>query len=514
MSSSDSSHWSSFLLTDEEYRRLSKDDQDLYLYLLKERNKELKRQKLILYLPNPKQETFHRSNAHVRAVFGGNRSGKTTCGCVEFLWHLTGMYPDWYPKEKRYNRAVKGRIFCEDFQKAGMRVIVPAIEEWLDMDMVAKKTHNPMGFPIFWQLKNGSAFEILTYEQKTAQYEGWKGDIAWFDEPPSREKYIATLRGLVDASGFCWLTLTPLSQPWLYDELVTNRNDDIFTITMDIRDNLIREVDGIKFGHLSEEAIERFEESLNPEEKEARIHGKFLHLTGLVYKAFNPTIHVNDVDMKKTWTRYMAIDPHPRTPTACLWLAVDEHLNFWVYDELFLDGMDIKEIANAIKAQEGSLAADVRFIDPAMDKENPIVGNFNIRKELMKHGIYTIRANNDWEYGKDCVDRAIQPKWNAMLGEEVPQLHIDSGCKRLLYEFTHYVWEYKQRGPEQAQRQKPIKKDDHMMDCLRYILAGNPTFMNRDRDAEEDAGPSYKGTYAKYQTVPEAKGSYRSLVER
>ncbi len=427
---------------------------------------------------------------------------------------MTGMYPDWYPEELRYKRSVKGRIFCEDFQKAGARVIVPAIEEWLDMNLVAKKMHNPMGFPIYWTLKNGSSFEILTYEQKTAQYEGWKGDIAWFDEPSPRDKYIATLRGLVDTGGRVMLTLTPLSQPWLYDEIISNPNQEhIFHTIMDIRDNLIREENGIKYGHLTEDRIRKFEASLKPEEKEARIHGRFLHLTGLVYKSFNSNIHVlPNIEIKPQWTRVMAIDPHPHTPTACLWMAVDERENFWVYDELYLAEMDSKEMANAIKAQEGHLDAHYRFMDPAMDKDSPLAGGFNVRKEFMRYGLYTIRANNDWDYGKDSVDRAILPKWNPLLGKEAPQLHISALCKRLIYEITHYIWEIKARTEYQSAKQRPLKKDDHLMDCLRYILASNPRFIEQEED--DDVEPKYAGDYTKHTVEASApKRSYRSLTE-
>jgi len=448
-------------------------------------------------------------------VLGGNRSGKTTCGCVEFLWHLTNTYPDWYPEGKRYKRSVKGRIFCEDFQKAGMRVIVPALEEWLDMSFVSKKVRNPMGFPIYWELKNGSSFEILTYEQKTDQYEGWKGDMAWFDEPPPRDKYIATIRGLIDSNGRAWLTLTPLKQPWLYDELFANADGaNVFAVTMDIRDNLIREEDGIHYGHLTEEAIRKFENSLKPEEREARIHGRFLHLTGLVYKQFDSNLHlVDSIKPRKEWTRYMAIDPHPRTPTHCLWIAIDPEDNLWVYDELVLGNMDIQQMSNAIRAQEGPYPAHIRYIDPAMDNDNTLEGGFNARKEFMKHGIYTIRANNDWPYGKNAVETALQPVWNHFLGKEVPRLRISkNGCPRLVYELLHYVWDdYKHQGEDKTPKQKPMKKDDHLLDCLRYILAGNPVFVS---DEEEEVSVVYKGTYTKYPAQVEGGSrDYRSLTE-
>ena len=461
---------------------------------------------------------FHNSKAHIRAVLGGNRSGKTTCGAVEFLWHITRQYPDWYPDEMKYTRAVKGRIFCEDFSKSGARVIVPALEDWLDLELIKSKKKNPMGFPIYWEMKNGSTFEILTYEQKTQQYEGWKGDIAWFDEPPPRDKYVASTRGLVDSGGRCWLTLTPLSQPWIHDEIVAGADGvDTFSIGMDIRDNLIRVEDGVEHGHLSEASIKLFEKKLKPEEREARIHGKFLHLTGLVFKQFDPNMHViKDMEIPAHWTRYMAIDPHPRTPTAVLWMAVDEQENFFVYDEMFLADMDAKEIANAIKAQEGTEPAKLRYIDPAMDKDHALAGGFNIRKELMRYGIYTIRANNEWEYGKDALDRAITPKWNPFLGQEAPQLRIiGSDCPRLIWEITHYVWETNPiLDADKQKRQKPTKKDDHMMDCLRYILAANPRFLPEEND-EVIAQPTYKGEYTKHPAAnPERTGnSYRELVD-
>ena len=143
-------------------------------------------------------------------MFGGNRSGKTTAGGMEFLFHITGLYPKWYPEERKIKGIVKGRIIAKDFQKGVGEVIIPFLDEWLDMSLVKKKYRNPIGVPVKWTLKNGNQFDILSHEQNTEQYEGWRGHVAWFDEPPPRDKYIATLRGLVDFGGRNWLTLTPL----------------------------------------------------------------------------------------------------------------------------------------------------------------------------------------------------------------------------------------------------------------------------------------------------------------
>jgi len=140
---------------------------------------------------------------------------------MEFLYHITGVYPEWYPEDMKLKGRVKGRIGAQDFQKGVGEVILVFFEEWLDNSLVAKKYRNPMGIPVKWEMKNGNVFDILTYEQATEQWEGWKGHIFWGDEPPPRDKYVATLRGLVDEGGRCWLTLTPLKQPWIYDDIYT-----------------------------------------------------------------------------------------------------------------------------------------------------------------------------------------------------------------------------------------------------------------------------------------------------
>ena len=479
-----------------------------------------KLRKLLLYSPNPKQELFHNSDSSVRSIFGANRSGKTTAGAVEFLWHMTGAYPDWYPKDLRMptDRPLKGRIFAKDFQKGVGEVILPTIAEWFDDTVggpfVEKKLRNPIGIPVKWIFKNGNQFDILTYEMSTEQCEGWKGDIAWFDEPPPRDKFIATKRGLVDTSGRCWLTLTPLTQPWIYDELYTKAQSDktYFCVTMDIRDNLKRVINGRQFGYLTESAIKDFEKTLSPEEKEARLHGKFLHLSGLILKEFDPEVHLLDtVRVKPHWTRIMAIDPHPRLPTACVWMAIDEKDRLYVYDELSFSG-SLADLASAIRAQEGDMPAQRRFIDPASDHEDKLAGGFNVRKELMKHHIYCERANNDVELGLSRVREALSPSIQQLSGKLEPRLHISRSCENLIYEIQHYVWaEYTMAPESHDPKQKPMKKNDHFIDGVRYIMNSNPMYHNLTEE-DGDEGPAFVGTFTKSPGKP-SLGGYRDLIE-
>lgn len=443
------------------------------------------------------------SQAKTRAIFGGNRTGKTTAGGMEFLFHITGVYPDWYPTEKRLHGKVIGRICATDLQKGVGEVIIPFLEEWLDASIVLRKWRNPIGIPTKWTLKNGNQFDILTYEMSTEQYEGWRGHIAWFDEPPPRDKYIATLRGLVDFQGRDWLTLTPLTQPWIYDDIYTNADPEVFVVTCDIRHN----------PYLTEEAIKNFEKILTEDEREARLHGRFMHLSGLVYKEFDPMIHICEPPrVKDYWTKYMAIDPHERTPTAVLWMAVDPKGFMWIYDELWLKDMDIEQIAHAILAQEGKMTPQIRLIDPHNDKDNVAAGGFNIRKELMRHGVYTERANSDPFLGKARIRQALKPLYSPTTNQATPNLRISRLCTQTIYEFQHYVYdEYRRNKDEYDLKEVAKKKNDHFMDCLKYIFNYDPRYI--EPESEEADVPQYKGEYTKYPAKPVSSGSYRSLVE-
>lgn len=494
------------MLSENDFLILSRDQQENYLRLLESEYIRLKSRRLMDYQPHPKQREFHESPASCRAAFGGNRSGKTTMGVVEFLFHVTGQYPDWFPKENRFDKSIIGRIICTDFGKGAGEVIIPAIDEWLHDSIIAKKVRNHIGTPIKWILKNGSQFDILTHEQDTNLFEGWKGHLAWFDEPPPRDRYIATLRGLVDFKGRHMLTLTPLSQPWIYDDIYTKADGkNIFVVTVDMSDN----------PHLSKEARDEFSSRLTEDEKEARLHGKFMHLSGLVYKEFSPgySLYTHRIDLENC-TRYFAIDPHTRTNIACNWLAVDPKGFQWIYDELWVGGLSISQLAEAILSQEGDYRPHIRLIDPHADKDEMYGGGGNIRRELMKYGVVCQRANSDPNLGKSLIRSALMPQYSKLIGRSIPNLRVHTRCTQTIYEFQHYMWDEFRRNPEEhGVKEQVKKKDDHHMDCLRYIFNFGAHYV--DQNASQYKEVQYAGQFERYPLKhAEDESKYYTHVER
>ena len=88
-------------LTDSEFQKLDETEQQYYLGLLDAEVTYRKSRRILFYEPHAKQRLFHTSDCPTRAIFGGNRSGKTHAGGMEFLFHITGLYPDWYPQEMK-----------------------------------------------------------------------------------------------------------------------------------------------------------------------------------------------------------------------------------------------------------------------------------------------------------------------------------------------------------------------------------------------------------------------------
>ena len=92
-----------------------------------------------------------------------------------------------------------------------------------------------------------------------------------------------------------------------------------------------------------------------------------------------------------------------------------------------------------------------------------------------------------------------------------PALKVFRSCKQTIYEFQHYLWDdYRRNKEELGIKDQVKKKDDHFMDCLRYIYNFDPRFF--PVDDEEDEELDYTGEYVKYPKEP-ARGGYHSLIE-
>ena len=250
-------------------------------------------------------------------------------------------------------------------------------------------------------------------------------------------------------------------------------------VEADVWDNSVEK--GVR-GRLEEEDINRMIAEYDEDDKQARIYGKFHHLTGIVFKNFNRKIHVIKPFKitKRDFVVIEALDPHPRNPDALLWLAIDRKGTKFVIDEVY-ENMNTATLAAHARKRDDRYRIERRICDPS---------GFNTNQHNEVESCLTSRLYD--EYGLDYMkgtkdrrgaDRRIKDaldyemKGNDML--MAPELYIFSTCERLIYEMEHYQWDdWRGRASERkSPLERPMDKDDHCIEDLGRILLQEFTFV-------------------------------------
>lgn len=449
--------------------------------------------KISFYQPIGQQPVFHGADyATVRLVLGSNRSGKSVAGVVEAIAHSLGYRP-WLPKDHpdywvRLANGDKipvpnvGRVIAQNFEQAIVQTIYPKFEEWAPRGQYKVKRDN-RGIPkkLIW--KNGSVIHFMSNDQDDMAFEGTNGHWVWADEPIDYAKYVGLKRGLVDFSGHMWMTMTPLSQPWIADVIANRANDpdgNVRLFKFSIWDNC--QDNG---GHLRREDIEEFLGDLREEELEARLHGNFLHLAGRIYKEWDPEppFWVDPFDLPDTWPRVCVIDPHPRKPIAVMWAACNPDGQWFVYRDLYDNRLKtVRDVADAIKQAEGWSQDEqgrwfrgehaepvvMRIIDSSANEQERTSGS-TIWKLFNDQQIWcAIAKKRNAQAGYDAIHEAlkIHNEWSE------PGLVVFNTCQHVKHDFLNFCWDdwnTSKMRELKGDKQDVRKNHDDFIDCIRYV---------------------------------------------
>ena len=205
--------------------------------------------------------------------------------------------------------------------------------------------------------------------------------------------------------------------------------------------------------------IEEAKKQLNERHFRQEYEASFEDYSGLIYPEFSYKAHIIEpIYLPVIYKRIGAIDPALSGTTACLKAAIDEDGNLFVYSEYYEQNVRASEVSQAIKEE------NVRwYIDPAskgsmIQKDGKLYTMFD---EYADNGIRPETAENDVEMGINRV------------GEYLKQgkIKIFSTCKNLIYEIERYHWSEERETISGVMKPKPYKKEDHAVDCLRYLVA-------------------------------------------
>lgn len=451
---------------------------DLAQVLLNMKNSEKKfRADSYQVTAHERQLVFHKAKNRVRLLFGGNRSGKTTAGTMEFYWLLSGTHP--FIKCKTPIKAV---LVCQDFQNHAKDVIVPKITEWFPEGFIVNMEKNQVGIVVKLYCKNGSTVDIRSHDQDIKIFESSDYDLAWFDEPPPEKLFKAVWRGLTDRGGRAYITGTPITEPWVHDLYMMAQSEDnkgiYWSLFMETDDNAFNLGEGDV--ELGKKRIEEFISVFDAEEREARRKGRFLHMQGLVFKSWSRKTHlVNNFAWPHHWPIWVSLDPHPRKPWAISFIGLTPSGNRILIKSDLVDGV-VEDIASAIFEMRGDLLLDRENTKPKITKVvidnyasvDSMIKRTTIIEELNAHLYPTlpkaVTAPKNVDQKIDIFKNWLKPV-QTNYGLTPTFLVFTDGNNDFIHEIEHYVWQKFSGARKTGFKDAPDKKKDDILDTVMQV---------------------------------------------
>ena len=276
--------------------------------------------------------------------------------------------------------------------------------------------------------------------------EGMTALSAWLDEVGQmKEQVWINVQGRLSINeGRCIMTTTPYAQNWFYREIIKKAGKDVNI-------ELVAWGSGDNPGFPQDE-INRARESLPKAIFERRYMGKFTQLEGLVYPEFEPDeCIVEAFDLPDKWTKFGGMDFGYSMPTVVVCLAEDPDTHiFYAYKEYYKTETILKSVSAFLTTEPLKyVLADPQGAQQIAEL-NKFHGNRNVRA-----------ADNSLDMGIERI---------GMLIKEGRLKFFKGRCTNTIDEIESYSYPAV-NADRQSGRDKPIKKNDHCMDALRYAFS-------------------------------------------
>lgn len=319
--------------------------------------------------------------------------------------------------------------------------------------------------------------EVLTYEQSAEQHEGANLGAVFFNEPPPHNLWTPNISRL-RAGGIAVVAMTPLTEAgWFFDEVVPRHED--YIVYADVETAC--KTHGTR-GHLEHDQIQKMIAEYNAEEREARIEGKAMYLKGLIFKTFNPQVHVlkETILPPSNATVYQVVDPHTDKPFAIIYAFVDARGDVFVYDEWPNQDfykwhncqLTIEDYKNIFKDKEQGTTVYKRIIDRHFSEITHLKGmtRKTLRDEFRDVGIEftpSYQAKEELEAGIIKVREYLAYNPDRPLDNmNKPKIFINKHCQNTIKSLSRWS-----RDPKDGQVQDSFKD---FCDVVRYLVMDNP----------------------------------------
>lgn len=197
------------------------------------------------------------------------------------------------------------------------------------------------------------------------------------------------------------------------------------------------------------------------------LYGSFDYSEGMVYPDFSQHI-VQWFDIPPTWTRLASADFGLRDATVMLMFAIDPETGVvYCYDEHYKSNLSVRDNATAMNKMLDAVPHGMLRGQPVGDPSGQQRSKNDLRSlydHYREYGIYFKPGVNDILSGLSKVYTYFS------LG----RLKIFETCSNTVREGLAYKYKTQELSSNKNFDEKPIDKDNHAMDCLRYAIQELP----------------------------------------
>lgn len=511
--------------------------------------KAVRQTRFARFEPLPFQRDWYQDRRPISVLVLPNQMGKTTTGAIKILGGCLGGLPAALTGQELPRQWARGILAGKRFMAAGAsfkkittETILPKLKEYLSEDMLVR-TKRTMGFETEFHFVTGAALILKSYEQKIKDFEGGNWDGVWFDEPPPQNIFQATRRGQMATEGWCIITATPLSEPWMLDDLIIPSQSldclecsggevphaDVVAAqpfhgavyvpeTQHEMHDMCRECHG---GYLPHAKITEFLAGIqNDAERRARQYGEFMNFAALEFGYVGDDHVVDDFDPPLAWPWVEIVDPAPKRGLHIKWYTCDEQDRWYnTHAERIPSDGGFRQMVKAIWAHRARIAPgrtpDICLMDPRGGAHRMVTqdGAIDWFEGFRKEGVtYTpahapsIVDHSNVQSLHDWLKPLFDPSKDTVA---VPRLRF---CRRLrqmkkgpLWAYERFTWD-----PFKSPRRQWEQEAKDFIDCDTYLALWvqhrNLTF-RKMQEAERPRGPGLAASYASGGPMPGRSGS-------
>ena len=215
------------------------------------------------------------------------------------------------------------------------------------------------------------------------------------------------------------------------------------------------------------------------------VRASFNVFEGQIFPDFIREIHViKPFAIPDTWKIVGGIDHGERNPSTFVWAAISPGGDIYIYREYSLAGEPVHQHVKNIHELNDGDEIDYIVIDPSVKSVRGVSGR-KVDTEYKEEWKKTFGKKMPMRYAQNNVDAGIA-RLHKYFSVDKTRLHPITkkfGAPRIFYfdtcphsadETEGYKWKKVNQSSENDPEEKPRKKDDHLLDPIRYITMSRP----------------------------------------